>query len=395
MLNVVKLIDENNKNNNENNNEYNDDEYNDNEKIYDKKTYDENNRQTMFKIFKYILITHNNYDAYGKIFNELLNYVIDQLSEYIEATNDINNFSDEYVHLMLSPLSAKIKKYLENNKYRDPSHCKYIYVQHDIGYEVNIINEHEITLNICYTYWYQNFLVVKYNVVTNQFYMMSWHYGSVNGRGGYYKSSNVNILIEGGIDEVKNMCNIILHDGQHLDKKYKMLIANYHILNDICYISEPITLMDHVINHIVRSYYEIYKNHAKLNNAHIHKYMSISRLSNNIILHVLVNRKNIYDFHLLILNGEQFLENQTIDLDRTDLIVLQCIMKNGTELFSIPDKTTNMSLNNITQLHTDAYDRLENSICKFPSFCDNIVNVSNNIYSKNEGDRHITHYIFL
>ena len=179
----------------------------------------ENIHSTMQHILKYILMTHENYDMYGNTFEELLDHIKIQLLEYIENRYGEDDFDDDEdeVHLIKSPISTKIDKYLSKYFYR--AECKNIYVSRDVGYEVNIVDEHEITLKVCYTYWYRNELVIKYNVLTNKFYMVSYKYGSMNGRGSYYNSSNINIEIEGGIDEVKNMYDVVLRD-EHLDKKY-------------------------------------------------------------------------------------------------------------------------------------------------------------------------------
>lgn len=345
----------------------------------------------MLKLLKYVVLTHDNYAIYGNIFNTLLENIIMHLLEYVEDqfdTSDLNNT----VHLIKSPIGAKIDEYVHKFRYRNQ--CENIYVDSGVGYEVNILNEHEIMLNACYTYFYWNELVVKYNVLTNQFYMMSWRYGSVNGRGGSYTSSNVNIGIEGGIDEVKNMYDIIMHDG-HLDKKYISAITNYHVINDLNYVHDPKTLLDYVVNYTIRSYLGICKTHAKLSDVNGHKYMSVSTITNSIVLHVLVNRKNIYDFHLKISHGEEMWDGELIDTERTDMIVLQHIMKNGNELFSIPEQTVNISLNNITELHNFAYDKFDYSMCKFPSFCDSIVNVRNNEHVEHKDGMRITHCVFL
>lgn len=345
----------------------------------------------MLKLLKYVVLTHDNWEAYGNIFNTLLENIIMHLLEYVEDQYDTSDLSDT-VHLIKSPIGAKIDEYVHKFRYEDK--CKNIYVDSDIGYEVNILNEHEIELKACYTYFYWNELVIKYNVLSNQFYMMSWRYGSVNGRGGNYNSSNVNIGIEGGIDEIKNMYDIVLHDGR-LDKKYTLAIVNYHIVNDLNYIHEPKTLFDYVVNHTVCSYLAIPKTHAKLYSTSTHKYMSVYASENSIVLHVLVNYKNIYDFHLVIQQGGEMWEGTPIDPNRNDLIILKHIMKNGDKLFSVPNKTANVSLNNITELHNDAYDRYTKSLCKFPSFCDDMVNVKDNVYSECKDGHRITHLIFL
>lgn len=365
----------------------------DNEKIHDvvENTNDDPTMSPiMFRLLKYILFQHKNYDNYGCTFNQLLEFVKTQLSKQIEETCYTNHFNDDHVQLMKSPISTKIKEYLDKNRYRDQ--CSNIYVDDGIGYNIIELNDNEIILEACYTYFYCNELSVKYNVLTNEFHLVSWTYGSVNGRGSNYNSSIVNVLLEGGFDEVKNMFDIVLHDGW-LDKSYKTKISNYYVKNDPNYVNEPKTSIDHVTNHIIQSHWGVEENHRKSNDVKNKQYFTVCELTNSIILHLLVNRTTIYDFTLQIVpvtNNETWEEVQ----GRDDFIVLKNIMKNNV-LFSIPDQTTNMTLNDITKLYKTVYGEEKNSMCKFPSFCDKMVNVENNIRVTFKDGKRITHYKFL